>query len=82
MYIIDSKGMIYVFGGWNTDSEPVTPQLVVLDPKTWNWTIPNVQPGGHQPPALAGHCANTVDDQMIITFGNNMKLSKFVQLSI
>ena len=58
-----------MFGGWNENLESSTPQLIILDPKTLNWTIPNVQPGGHQPPALANHGANMVDDQMIITFG-------------
>lgn len=71
--VLDPNGDIVVFGGGAcTQTSPTycnlvpTITLAILNTTSFAWTIPSTQSG---PPALYGHSATVVGNQMIVAFG-------------
>ncbi|CAG8818226.1 28411_t:CDS:2, partial [Gigaspora margarita] len=58
---------IIIYGGFATNETQASPDLMVLDIKTWEWSIPNIAQKD-APPSLASHSAAIYENYMIVSF--------------
>ncbi|RIB14218.1 hypothetical protein C2G38_1674102 [Gigaspora rosea] len=67
--VITQNGSIIIYGGSTINATQVSPDLVVLDINTWEWSIPNI-PQKDSPSSLVFHSAAIYENYMIVSFGN------------
>ncbi|KAF0526949.1 galactose oxidase [Gigaspora margarita] len=65
--VLTQNGRILIYGGSTINYTQVSPDLVVLDINTWEWSIPNILQKD-APPSLV-HSATIYENYMIISFG-------------